>query len=147
MRSALLAATGLALLPVAAMAQPISGLYIGAAGGVGFQQPERIRGISPGGVTGLVPSTAGLGYKAGYVGLGSIGWGFGNGVRLEVEGSYRDNDRDFGTTLPGVVGQSGKETKIGGMANVLFDTDIGSRYVFPYLGAGAGYQSVNQKLN
>ena len=28
----------------------------------------------------------------GWVGVGSIGYGFGNGLRLEVEGNYREND-------------------------------------------------------
>lgn len=151
MRSALLAATGLALMsmvavPTAARAQPISGLYIGAAGGAGFLQNERIRGFSPSSVTATAPSPSGMGYKTGYVGLGSIGYGFGNGVRLEIEGSYRKNDRGFGSAPAGVTGRSGDERKIGGMGNVLFDMDIGSPYVFPYLGAGAGYQSVGQKL-
>lgn len=151
MRSALLAATGLtfiglALMSTAAVAQPVSGLYVGAAGGVGFLQNERIRGFSPSSVTSKAPSPAGMGYKAGWTGLGSVGWGFGNGVRVEVEGSARSSDRSFGSAPTGVTGRSGKESKYGGMANVLFDMDIGSPYIFPYLGAGAGYQSVTQKL-
>lgn len=147
MRSALLTATGLVLLSTAAMAQPVSGLYVGGAGGVGFLQNQRIRGISPAGVTALAPSPAGMGYKTGWVGLASVGYGFGNGVRLEVEGSVRSSDRSFGSAPGGVTGRSGKESKYGGMGNVLFDMDIGSRYIFPYLGAGAGYQSVTQTLN
>jgi OOP family OmpA-OmpF porin len=146
MRSAVLAATGLALMSSAALAQPISGLYVGAGGGVGFLQNERIRGFSPSSVTATAPSPSGMAYKPGYVGLGSIGYGFGNGVRLEVEGDYRQNDRDFGSRPAGVSSRSGSEQKFGGMGNVLFDMDIGSPYVFPYLGAGAGYQSVTQKL-
>ncbi len=151
MRSALLAATGLALMSTlllsnAASAQPISGLYVGAAGGAAFLQNERIRGFSPSGVTATAPSPTGMAYKTGYAGLGSLGYGFGNGVRVELEGSYRRNDRGFGSAPTGVTGRSGYERKVGGMANVLFDMDIGSPYVFPYLGAGAGYQSVSQKL-
>jgi outer membrane protein OmpA-like peptidoglycan-associated protein len=151
MRSALLAATGLALvsavvLSTAASAQPISGLYVGAAGGAGFLQNERIRGFSPPGITATAPSPSGMAYKTGYVGLGSLGYGFGNGVRVEIEGSYRRNDRGFGSAPAGVTARSGNERKVGAMGNVLFDMDIGSPYVFPYLGAGAGYQSVSQKL-
>ena len=151
MRSALLAATGLALmstfaLSTAASAQPISGLYVGAAGGAAFLQNERIRGFSPSSITATAPSPSGMAYKTGYVGLGSLGYGFGNGVRVEIEGSYRRNDRGFGSAPAGVTGRSGNERKFGGMGNVLFDMDIGSPYVFPYLGAGAGYQSVSQKL-
>ncbi len=130
----------------AAVAQPVSGLYVGAAGGAAFLQNERIRGISPSSVTAIAPSPSGMGYKTGYVGLGSVGYGFGNGVRVEIEGDYRRNDRNFGTAPAGVTSRSGSEQKIGAMGNVLFDMDIGSPYVFPYLGAGAGYQSVTQKL-
>jgi outer membrane protein OmpA-like peptidoglycan-associated protein len=146
MRSALLAATGLALISTTALAQPVSGLYVGASGGVGFLQNERIRGFSPSGVTATAPSPTGMAYKPGYVGLASVGYGFGNGVRVEIEGDYRRNDRDFGSAPARVTGRSGDERKFGGMGNVLFDMDIGSPYVFPYLGAGAGYQSVSQKL-
>ena len=52
-----------------------------------------------------------------------------------------------GTAPAGVIGRSGKETKYGAMGNALFDMDIGSPYIFPYLGAGAGYQSVTQRLS
>lgn len=150
MRSALLAATGLALLSAAfvantASAQPVSGLYVGAAGGVSFLQNERIRGYTPTSVPKTVPQATGIAYKTGYLGLASLGYGFGNGVRLEIEGDVASSDRSFGpATATGL--RSGKESKSGGFGNVLFDMDIGSPYVFPYLGAGAGYQSVTQKL-
>ena len=38
----------------------------------------------------------------------------------------------------------GREQKYGPMANALFDLDIGSPYVFPYIGAGVGYAWVRQ---
>jgi OOP family OmpA-OmpF porin len=137
MRSSLLAATFLALTASAAAAQPVSGVYVGGAGGVGFLQDEQVSGAF------VSPTDHGTArYNPGYVGLGSIGYGFGNGVRLELEGSLRGNDRDV---APGAApGGSGKETKTGGMANALFDMDIGSPYIFPYLGVGAGYQSVHR---
>ena len=150
MRSALFAATGLVLMTSLiandAQAQPISGLYIGASGGVNFLQDERIRGFITPGVSGTQLSAAQLSYKTGYVGLASLGYGFGNGVRLELEGSARSNDRKFPALPAGVTNQSGSEMKYGAMANVLFDLDVRSPYIFPYLGAGAGYQSVKEKL-
>jgi len=136
MKRLLLAATLLAL-PLAARAQPIQGLYVGAGVGANFMQDTRVRvrlGSLPG------PTLHG-GFDTGVTALGSVGWGFGNGVRVEAEGSWRRNTVGSNDTS----GLSGAEKKIGAMANVLFDMDIGSPYVFPYLGAGAGAQWV--KLN
>ncbi len=147
MRSALLAAVSLVLLSTAAVAQPVSGLYIGGAGGAGFLENQRIRNFTPGNVTKIAPSPAGMAYNPGYAGIGSIGWGFGNGVRLEVQGDALSNDRNFETRPAGVTGSSGREMKYGAMGNVLFDLDIGSPYLYPYLGAGAGWQNVTQKLS
>jgi outer membrane protein OmpA-like peptidoglycan-associated protein len=146
MRSALLAATGLVLISTAAFAQPVTGLYIGGAGGVNLLENQRIRAFYPSSVTKTAPSPSGMAYNLGYTGLGSIGWGLGNGVRLEVEGDYISNDRNFETRPAGVTGSTGRESKYGAMGNVLFDLDIGSPYIFPYFGAGAGWQDVTQKL-
>ena len=149
MNRTLLAATILSLPILAqapgAVAQPIQGLYIGAGGGGNFLSDERLRTTTFGGITSTVPKSANrLSYSTGYVGLGSIGWGFGNGVRLEVEGSYRSNDVNKGAFFLGLK-PSGQEEKYGAMGNVLFDLDIGSPYVFPYLGAGAGWQWAHQQ--
>jgi OmpA-OmpF porin, OOP family len=120
--------------PVAASAQPFQGFYIG--GGVGY-------GISPG-IQATPPYTFSgnniqLERNGGIVGLGSIGYGFGNGFRIEVEGSYRPN------TVTGLSGTnlstsgSGTLQSYGAMANVFFDMDIGSPWIYPYVGAGIGY--------
>jgi outer membrane protein OmpA-like peptidoglycan-associated protein len=67
-----------------------------------------------------------------------VGFGFGNGLRVEAEGGYRYNDQTVGGT------RFGHEEKFGGMANLLFDLDIGLPYLFPYLGGGAGYMHVDR---
>jgi outer membrane protein OmpA-like peptidoglycan-associated protein len=118
-------------LPLAARAQPIQGLYVGADGGANWMQDARVRlhtGALPG------PTQKNAFHKTGSVALGSVGWAFGNGVRVEAEGDWRRN-----------IGPAGgfSETKYGAMANVLFDMDIGSPYIYPYLGAGAGVQWVH----
>jgi outer membrane protein OmpA-like peptidoglycan-associated protein len=132
MKRVLLAATLLAMpivaRPIVARAQPVQGVYIGGSFGANFLEQERLRGSTP----------SGINYKAGYTGLGSVGYAFGNGVRLEVEGDYRFNHIGKGSASA----FGGNESKYGAMGNVLFDMDIGSRYVFPYIGAGAGYQQV-----
>jgi len=139
MRSALIAAAALALLPVAALAQPISGPYVAAGAGGAFMMTEPVSGPRVG-----YNGRADQAFNPGFSGVGSVGYGFGNGVRLEVQGNWMRNT-EKSTLLPGQTAQSQTETKTGAMLNALFDTDIGSRYVFPYLGLGAGYQSVNSK--
>ncbi len=119
LRSALLAATMVAL-PLAANAQPIDGLYVGAGVGVNLMQNETF--------------TAGGGSQTfrvnpGFVGLGSIGWGFGNGFRAELEGNYRQNKFSNGS--------SNTESKYGAMVNGLYDFSV-APWVAPYVGVGVG---------
>src|SRR3954470_21855129 len=91
LRGALVAATMLAL-PVAANAQAVNGLYVGAGAGINWLMNQDVKTIPL--PTGVLPVTGQL--KSGGSGLGpafvlSVGWGFGNGLRAEVEGSYRYN--------------------------------------------------------
>ena len=149
MRPTLLAATLLAtpaLFHGVACAQPVSGLYIGAGGGGNFMQDERNKSIRlSNGAT--IPAGSRVGFQTGIVGVGSLGYGFGNGLRVELEGNYRYNRPDsFRNAGPGTRSVGGREQKYGPMANVLFDLDIGSPYVFPYIGAGAGYSYVARRL-
>lgn len=141
-RSALLAATLLAA-PLAAHAQPVSGLYIGAGVGVNFMQDESTKGgisVLPNGAS-LTGNN--LSFNPGFVGLGSVGWGFGNGLRAEVEGSYRNNSVDkFSTNnISGLSAahSGGTEQKYGVMVNALYDFTM-VPYVQPYVGVGVGYQ-------
>ncbi len=138
-RSTLLATTLLVACAGVSRAQPVSGLYVAGGGGANFLQREKQdQKLFP--LGNLIPGSNTQGYKTGVVGLGSVGYGFGNGLRLEIEGNYRNNqfinNYKFGS-------DSGREEKYGAMGNVLFDLDIGSPYVFPYIGGGVGYQRVN----
>ena len=172
LRSALLAATVLAA-PVAARAEAISGLYIGAGAGGNIMQPQRISTTAPaigafglGGTYNAVTNASTTGqssarFDAGYRLLGSVGYGLGNGLRLEVEGDYFQNKfsrvtssaysilspNAFQRTVPAV---GGNEQKYGGFLNVLYDFDpniLGFANIFgyfpfpttPYVGVGAGY--------
>ena len=92
-RSALLAATVLAV-PFAAQAQPVTGLYIGAGAGVNIKSNINVKNLSETNSTtsGLAISNVNLESGAGPVALGAIGWGFGNGLRVEAEGDYRNNN-------------------------------------------------------
>jgi len=127
LRSALLAATMVAL-PLAANAQPIDGLYIGAGAGANLMQNEHFK--STNGATFTVNP------RAGFVGLVNLGWGFGNGFRAEIEGDYRQNNALHNPT----VGNP-SEQKYGAMGNVLYDFWGVSPSIVPYIGAGVGYEA------
>ncbi len=121
-RNVLLAAA-IAAFPLVAQAQPVTGLYIGGGAGFNFMQDENFTSPSGGGK---------LGFGIGATGVISLGWGFGNGLRAEIEGDYRWNTiRHFG---------SDSEQKYGPMVNVLYDFTMLSPAVVPYVGIGVGYQ-------
>lgn len=128
---------GLVLLwPCMAMAQPIEGLYVAGAAGVNLLMDQP---ITPS------PSLGALGggdfrYNPGPAFVGGIGYGIGHGVRFELDGNELMNTLSTrnGAAVPSSA--RGTTQDYGAMANVLFDLDIGSRYVFPYFGAGFGYQ-------
>ena len=158
LRSALLAATVLAA-PVAAKAEAINGLYIGAGAGANFLQDQNVSGLSYPQATTFRPNLRGIGNNSqfrtdtGFVGVASIGYGLGNGLRLELEGSYRQNKitginnvTQFNGTRSRLNG-GGDEQKYGGMLNVLYDFDpnvLGLGFfpaaISPYVGLGVGYQ-------
>jgi OmpA-OmpF porin, OOP family len=125
LKKALLAATILAL-PVAAQAQPVSGLYVGAGVGGNYRTDPTDGGIK-------------AKTKIGWATVGSIGYGFGNGLRAELEGNYRTNQVDS-ATVPGRPASSSSPwlNTYGAMVNVLYDFRLGWPVV-PYIGAGVGY--------
>ena len=157
LRSALLAATMLAA-PIVASAQvPVTGLYVGAGVGVNITQSENItRAGIPATVFGDTANAPLFGTgsgklqgSTGFAGLASVGWGFGNGLRAEIEGNYRKNNNSHfsnDSVLGGAAAGGGvTEQKYGGMANLLFDFNGISPWFVPYIGAGVGYQWINEK--
>jgi OmpA-OmpF porin, OOP family len=134
-RGALLA-TMLFGAPLAAFAQPVQGLYVGAGVGLHAPQDPKFTPLAPGFGTGTHKLDEGYGFDA----LGSIGYGLGNGPRFEIEGDFsRTGIRHMlGTGFPSAT--SGHVRTMGVMANALFDMDIGTPWLYPYIGAGAGYQ-------
>ncbi len=140
LRTALLAATAIAAMPLAAKAQPVAGLYIAGAAGVNFMQNVTLSESGEGSGTAKFR-------QPGFTGLGSIGWGFGNGLRLEVEGNYRNNTiNSIGAEGSG----GGRVNTYGIMANAFYDFNGISPFVVPYVGGGVGYgwrQAQNIHLN
>jgi outer membrane protein OmpA-like peptidoglycan-associated protein len=130
-RNALLSATLLAV-PVAASAQPITGLYIGGEAGVNVMAGENAQFVrSP------FAGNSKLDTHFGPAGQLSLGFGFGNGLRAEVEGDVMQNSPD---SFQGARSVAGQELKYGGMFNVLYDFVGLTPYVQPYIGVGVGYQ-------
>jgi OOP family OmpA-OmpF porin len=119
-----------------AMAQPLTGFYIGA--GAGLHAPQT-PGMSPSGTaygTGLVQLNEAYGFN----GNGAVGYGLGNGFRFEIEGDFMQSDVRRVGGIPFVTSGSGSVRTWGVMTNAMFDMDIGVPWLFPYIGVGAGYQ-------
>jgi OmpA-OmpF porin, OOP family len=138
-RTALVAASVITL-PVAAFAQPVDGLYVGAGAGYNYMQDQKIKSVDGVSTSGANGKTDG-----GVIGSLSAGFGFGNGFRVEVQGDYRNLHQRLSGSVGGVplnslnLGSALNQT-YGGFVNGLFDFDVGSSFVFPYAGVGVGYE-------
>jgi len=136
LRFALAAATCLAV-PLASHAQPVKGPYVSLGAGTSLQDAFSYNNHANGDYGKFHTSPS-------YSGAMSLGYGLGNGFRVEVGGNfYRNNinsNHDYGN---GDISRAhgGTET-YGPMVNVLYDFNVGLP-IFPYLGAGAGYQWVH----
>ena len=123
-------------LPLAAEAQPIQGLYLGGGIGGNYLQGIDIAGSDFGGTNSSVD------FHWGWAGVLSLGWGFGNGLRAEIEGSYRQNEVSD-ISFAGISGitEKGNAKTWGVMANMLYDINLGTRLggITPYIGGGLGY--------
>ena len=135
-RTTLLAAGMMAVVGVA-QAQPVTGPYVGGGAGVNIMNNFSVNSQTTGGVTTSTPGTS-IRTETGFAGVASLGWGFGNGFRAEVEGNYRT--QRVGLTNPGTtVLNGGRQSTYGVMVNALYDFDIGTG-IYPYVGAGVGYE-------
>ncbi len=132
-------AGGLAVAPPA-HAQFVNGLYVsGGLGGNYMQNVDVSRNSAAGGGSGDIE------LNFGWMGAAAIGWGFGNGIRAEIEGNYRANDLDklngYGGAANG-VSAGGTIRQYAVMANAWWDYDFGWP-VIPTIGAGVGYGWAN----
>ncbi|MFT8676607.1 MAG: OmpA family protein [Acetobacter sp.] len=139
LRTALLATTLMAAAPAAAFATTITGPYVNVAGGYNLVQNQHVHlaGNPPGG------GSSQFRHNTGFTGFGAFGWGFGNGLRAEIEGVYNYSNIDHrpGTNIPGHTRSS--DQSYGGFVNVLYDIDLKQfgidAPVTPFIGVGAGY--------
>ena len=140
-RVALLVASVLSA-PAAALAQPVTGPYISLGAGVNYLFNQDIRGDSQlytGGRNKLTNNVGGIG-------SGAVGYGFGNGFRVELQGDFNATREDAGISTT-----SNYQQQYHGFVNVLYDFD-GAQFGFPgfspYVGVGGGYgQSHFSNLN
>jgi outer membrane protein OmpA-like peptidoglycan-associated protein len=141
LRNALLAASILAA-PAAAFAQPVTGPYVSLGTGATIFDSQKIKDLNIGGTAvggfGDIKTDADL-YES-----GAIGYGLGNGLRVELNGVW---DRNALRSIGGIHA-SGFQEEYSGFANVLYDFDLtpyGFAGVSPYVGVGAGYTDVHSQ--
>ncbi len=122
-----------ASVPVNAPGAPLSGAYVSLGGGVGLQQSTTLQAAPNLGV----PGGKSVQYNVGAAAEVSFGWGFGNGLRLDLEVPYLTNQVS-GVSGYGVPARGGgSEVKYGGMVNLMYDIGLGLP-VTPYVGVGIG---------
>lgn len=142
LRNTLMVATFLCA-PVVAMAQPVSGPYV--AGSLGGNYLTEVTGnvretvpvaggTNPYSQNGKIKSNGGMGA------LASVGYGFGNGVRVELEGSYLQQSTRLSHNTTDIFGVRGGGTlaTFEGAVNGFYDFNVGSPIV-PFVGLGVGY--------
>jgi outer membrane protein OmpA-like peptidoglycan-associated protein len=115
-----------------AQGQATRGFYIGGAAGANIEEDNRFR-------NGGGNSTDS--YDLGYAGTLDFGYGFGNGLRLEIEPGYRNNAVD---RVNGRPADSRMQTATF-MGNVLYDLyQVQTPWIplTPHVGAGIGYAHV-----
>ncbi len=134
-RRYLAALAAFAALQHQAAAQPVSGLYVGLGAGADFLQNEIVKPAD-----GFGPTKRSYKFDPGLAVAGSLGYGLGNGLRVEVEGDYADN-HVRGVKLGAPQRAGGSERQYGGFLDVLYDLNL-RLPVVPYVGLGAGYQEV-----
>jgi len=140
LRTALLAATVFAA-PAAAIAQPITGPYVSLGVGANYIGDQDIRDFNVPALGAFSPGNNGhLTSNTDVMGSAAFGYGLGNGIRIELQGDYRQN----GLKSFGGLSASGQEQTFGGFVNALYDFDLTpfGLPLSPYLGVGAGYEQL-----
>ena len=127
--------SSLALIAGTASAQPVQGFYMG--GGLGVSDV----GSTDGAIGG---QSFQQDWSLGGIGVLSLGYGFGNGLRAEIEGSYRLYESDGGKLGGSSASSSGRSNAYGVFGNIIYDLDlrllgIDTNAVVPYFGGGLGY--------
>ncbi len=133
------AVASLVMTPFLAAAEPINGMYINFGGGYNSHGDRKsLAGDTPSLGIRLSGEPKNL-FKEGGIGIAAIGWGFGDGFRLELEGSYRQNAVWKNVTGPRYKGDERQYTLA---VNGYYDINTGTPFT-PYFGGGAGLTVVS----
>jgi OmpA-OmpF porin, OOP family len=124
----LAAALLLGTVSVSALADPTTGLYGTVGAGVSFVQ-DITPHEQPNETSDVATTTS---FKTGFRTTAALGWGFGNGLRSELEVGYAASDVDTS-----FLSNNGRITQFTVMGNMLYDFDTGTAWT-PHVGAGIG---------
>ena len=128
----LAAIASVGLMVGSANATVTKGVYVNVGGTADLTQTQH--------ATASGYSSSQVGHAQGFGGNAAVGYGFGNGLRVEVEGLYLQSH--VNRISPEIA--HGHDQSFGGMVNVLYDIDLKrnfgiNSFVTPYVGVGAGY--------
>ena len=128
-----------------ASAQQSQGFYVGGGAGATISGPTK-GALAPNSDSTLSSPRHDLERKweLGTIGVLSLGYGFGNGIRAEIEGQLQYNTGSSAIAFHRSVPANGNMTGYGVMGNILYDIDlrsigINTTAVVPYVGLGLGY--------
>ncbi len=143
--------TAAASLAIAPAAHAYEGLYGSIGAGLSYFGYENDVSNDSVAVPGPVTFDSDSDYDNGIGIYAAIGKAHGNGVRTELEYSYRNADIDQIDPNPGfagvLAGDINGDTKIHAlMVNALYDFQNGVDGITPYIGAGAGVARVNHSI-
>lgn len=141
-------------MPMAAVAQPApgaaqprpsiartpAGFYVAA--GIGVNMPQSTSVDTSSNLQTTLQGQGSVRFEPMAMGVMALGYGFGNGIRVELEGSLRANAVDrasAGSGIAPVTHSQGQAWNWGVMTNALVDIDLGANWIQPYLGLGLGY--------
>jgi OmpA-OmpF porin, OOP family len=128
-----------------ASAQQVNGFYVG--GGAGATTSGHTNtALAPNKDSTLSSPRSALerDWELGTIGVLSLGYGFGNGLRAEIEGQLQYNTGSSAIAFGRSVPANGNMMGYGVMGNILYDIDlrsigINTTAVVPYVGLGLGY--------
>ncbi len=113
---------------------------MGAGAGYNYLQNQDVTSKTSSGATTLFTEPGShLSGSGGPLVSASLGYGFGNGLRLEVQGDWRGQHDKYDHGAGGNFSGGADLQTYGGFVNALYDVDLGLP-VFPYLGLGVGYE-------
>ena len=104
-----------------------SGLYVNLGGGVNLESAPSATETPPIGN----PGQHSWHYNAGESGIFGLGWALGNGLRLEVDTNYLNNELRSVSGYASGLRAGGLEQKVGGLASVLYDINLGLPVLIP----------------